>query len=138
MYEARNFYANNIAMTRDVANRFPFGEAETYRGQCAMLAKQLKASGVKLWRIRSATVSHPPPEGLKHFVNRAICQGHDALLINRTVKKSVVGGTPLGSLFRFFRDIVKSPARIWRRRQQAGLGPVGMVSAFALSTVLPA
>lgn len=80
MYETRNFYANNVALKRTLCERFPFEDAETFRGQCAALAQTLRDNDIKLYRIRSATVSHPPPEGAKHFVHRAICQGHDALL----------------------------------------------------------
>src|SRR5690606_19382970 len=80
IYKARNFYANNVAMRREIAERFPFPDGETYRGQCARLAKDLRANGITLHRIRSAAVSHPPPEGLRHFVHRAVCQGHDTLL----------------------------------------------------------
>lgn len=134
IYEAKNFYANNVALKRHVVTQFPFREAETYRGQCAMLAKELRDNGVKLWRARSATVSHPPPEGFSHFINRAVCQGHDALILDRTV----IGGTPLGSLFRFVRSIANAPKRIWSRRREAKLGPVGMISAFGLSTAYSA
>lgn len=133
MYETRNFYANNVALTRDVCERFPFEDAETFRGQCAALAKKLRDSGIKLYRVRSATVSHPPPEGAKHFVHRAICQGHDALLNDKIRKSSVLGSSPLGSLFRFTRSLAKAPVRIWSRRKEAKLGPVGMISAFGLS-----
>lgn len=134
MYETRNFYANNVALKRSVCERFPFEDAETFRGQCADLAKKLRSNGIKLYRVRSATVSHPPPEGAKHFIHRAICQGHDALLNDKIRKHSLLGSSPLGSLFRFGRSLAKAPARIWSRRRQAKLGAVGMVSAFALST----
>jgi len=134
IYEAKNFYANNVALKRRVVTQFPFREAETYRGQCAMLAKELRANGIKLWRIRSATVSHPPPEGFSHFINRAVCQGHDALILDKTVKKSAIGGSPVGSVYRFVRSVAKAPKRIWSRRKEANLGLVGMVSAFGLST----
>ncbi|MBU2532082.1 MAG: glycosyltransferase family 2 protein [Alphaproteobacteria bacterium] len=133
MYETRNFYANNVALKRSVCERFPFEPAETFRGQCASLAKKLRTNGIKIYRVRSATVSHPPPEGAKHFIHRAICQGHDALLNDKIRKRSLLGSSPLGSLFRFGRSLINSPTRIWSRRRQAKLGAIGMVSAFALS-----
>ncbi len=133
LYETKNFYANNVALKRSVVSRFPFKDAETYRGQCAMLAKELRANGVRLWRVGSAMVSHPPPEGFKHFVNRAVCQGHDALLLDKNIKKAVIGGSPVGSTFRFLRSIAKAPARIWQRHKQANLSLGGMLTAFALS-----
>ncbi|MCB1506889.1 MAG: glycosyltransferase [Hyphomicrobiaceae bacterium] len=134
MYETRNFYANNVALKRSLCEKYPFEGAETFRGQCAALAKKMRTGGVKLYRIRSATVSHPPPEGMKHFIHRAVCQGHDALLNDKIRKHSRLGASPLGSFFRFGRSLAKSPALIWSRRREAKLGPVGIVSAFALST----
>lgn len=133
IYEARNFYANNVALKRGLIERFPFPKGETYRGQCATLAKEMRASGMKLYRIRSAAVSHPPPEGLKHFVHRAICQGHDTLLNQKLRGRGALNRSPLGSALRFVRGIAKAPLVIWRRRRQAGLGPGGMLAAFGLS-----
>lgn len=133
IYEAKNFYANNVAFRGDIIRSNPFPQADTFRGQCSTLAKSLRAKGLKLFRIRSATVSHPPPEGTRHFVYRAICQGHDALLNSRNKRHAVVLASPLGSLWRFAKGTFEAPKRIWSRRHKAGIGVAGMIGAFALS-----
>jgi Glycosyl transferase family 2 len=133
LYETTNFYANNICFRGDVIRNNPFPAAETFRGQCTTLAKSLRAKGIKLFRVRSATVSHPPPEGLRHFVFRAICQGHDTLLNSKNKRLATLRASPLGSIWRFTKGTLDAPRRIWERRGKAGVGMLGMIGAFALS-----
>jgi glycosyltransferase involved in cell wall biosynthesis len=135
IYASRRFYANNVALRREIAEQFPFPEAETFRGQCATLGRELRSRGLTVHKIRSAAVSHPPPEGLRHFIRRGICHGHDTLLNQSIWNKSAISRTPIGSAFRFARGIARAPFRIWRRHRQAQLGPIGMFAAFGLSAV---
>ena len=116
VYEVKNFYANNVAFRGDVICRFPFPSANTYRGQCTLLAKTLIASGMKLYRAGSAMVSHPPPSDISHFVSRAICHGHDIALSNRNKNMGWLKASPLGAAMRFIREVVSSPKKIAQRR----------------------
>jgi hypothetical protein len=131
--EARGFYANNVAFRGDLLRTHPFPKLETFRGQCAMLGAALRAEGTKIWRHGAARVSHPPPEGFSHFVNRAICHGHDMMLIGKIKNHSWFRASPLGSVWRLVRDLVKAPGRISQRYRKAGLGVTGWVGAFALA-----
>ena len=133
VYEVRNFYANNVAFRGDVIRQFPFPSAETYRGQCATLAKTLRSSGIRLYRAGSAMVSHPPPSGLAHFVTRAICHGHDITLSNRSKSVGWLRASPLGAVVRFVRDIASAPGRIAKRRLASVISPSGALLAFVLA-----
>jgi hypothetical protein len=133
LYEAKNFYANNVAFRADIMRRYPFPTAETYRGQCATLAKTLRSDGIKLYRAGSAMVSHPPPSGLSHFINRAICHGHDIVLSNRKKKAGWLLASPLGALFRFVRDVAAAPVRVIDRRKASVKSFSGAVLAFLLA-----
>ncbi len=72
------FFANNVAFRRDVICDNLFPDLETFRGQSRLLGKILQSKGIPIIRHNGARVSHPPPNGLRHFVNRAMCEGHDA------------------------------------------------------------
>jgi hypothetical protein len=133
VYAAKNFYANNVAFRADILRRFPFPSADTYRGQCATLAKTLRANGVKLYRSGSAMVSHPPPAGLSHFVTRAICHGHDIVLSNKRKRLGWLAASPVGSIFRFVREILLAPGRIVARRQASVRTISGSIVAFGLA-----
>lgn len=133
LYEARNFYANNVAIRGDLIRANPFPTMESYRGQCAALARSLKSKGVTLFRDGRARVSHPPPEGVSHFVNRAICHGHDIMVLGRQKEFGWLRSNPIAALWRLFRDVVRTPPMILSRRRAAGLGPAEMGAAFVVS-----
>ena len=138
VYEVKNFYANNVAFRGDVIRRFPFPSADTYRGQCTLLAKTLLASGVKLYRAGSAMVSHPPPSGLAHFISRAVCHGHDIALSNRTKSIGWLKASPLGAALRFVLEVASSSRRIAQRfSASVGSIPAALV-AFLLALVYAA
>lgn len=131
--EVRGFYANNVAFRGDLLRAHPFPKLEAFRGQCAVLGHALRAQGVKIHRHGAARVSHPPPEGFSHFVNRAICHGHDMMMMGKIKNHSWFRASPLGSVWRLLRDLIKTPSRISQRYRQAGLGPTGWVGAFTLA-----
>jgi len=138
VYEARNFYANNVAFRGDVIRRHPFPAAETYRGQCATLAKTLRSEGIRLYRAGSAMVSHPPPSGLSHFINRAICHGHDIVLSNRNKKVGWLLASPVGALYRLVRDVATAPGRVIERRKASVGSFSGAILAFVLAVAYAA
>ncbi len=133
LYEARNFYANNVAIRGDLIRANPFPTLASYRGQCSALARSLRMQGVKLMRDSRAQVSHPPPEGISHFVNRAICHGHDIMVLGREKKFGWLNANPAAALWRLLRDVVRTTPTIVRRRRAAGLGVGEMLASFVVS-----
>jgi hypothetical protein len=81
--ESELFYANNVAFSRAVFCRHSFPVCDKFRGQCVDLAATLRAHGVKIHLHEGARVNHPPPNGVRHFVARALCDGHDQAAIAR-------------------------------------------------------
>lgn len=133
IYETRGFYANNVVFRGDILRENPFPTLKSYRGACAALAANLRANGYKIYRHGAARVSHPPPEGMSHFVSRAICHGHDMMMVGATKNAVWFRASPLGSVWRYLRDLVNAPGRITARYRQAGLGVAGWLAAMGLA-----
>jgi hypothetical protein len=86
---AKGFFANSVAFQRDVFLKHPYEVIPgASRGACRLLAKKLKAEGVQMISNTGAQASHPPPNGLKHFLLRAVVQGRDDLLMNQTEQRA--------------------------------------------------
>ena len=127
--KAQSFRANNVAFRRHVIVERGFPELPTFRGQCGLLARNLRDEGISIVRCIDARVSHPPPNGLRHFVSRAMASGHDDAIRDR------LGGRKLlkPALKDFWRHMVNSTRRISRERHQVGLSPLGAVGAWWLA-----
>jgi hypothetical protein len=106
---ADHFWANNVAFRRALllANPFPGQDDGATRGACVELAACLRAKGVRIWKSTAAQVSHSPPQGLRHFLVRALADGRDyALQLSR-------GGMPRWRLpLRCSRRYLK---KAWRK-----------------------
>lgn len=77
----RHFYANNIAFRRALFARHPYPDCRPrFRGHCAELAAALCTAGAGMYRQCAARVDHPPPNGWRHLLRRALCEGHDEIL----------------------------------------------------------
>ncbi|MBT8420518.1 MAG: glycosyltransferase [Gammaproteobacteria bacterium] len=74
-------YSNNIAFHRDVFERYPFDPipGSTRAGMTGLIRK-LDAEGIPIHKCHRAQVSHPPPNGLRHLIRRAMAQGRDNYL----------------------------------------------------------
>ena len=47
------------------------------------LVERLKRDGIRIWYASAARASHPPPNGARHFVNRALACGRARILQER-------------------------------------------------------
>jgi hypothetical protein len=128
--ETGSIYANNVAFRRALIEANPFPDLPTFRGQCGSLARSLRAQSVRIHRHTGARVSHPPPNGLRHFVNRAMAEGHDEALRDRLRGRRKVLKP---SLKDFGRRMGDSTRRIAREHREVGLGPAGAVGAWGLA-----
>ncbi len=125
---ADSFFANNVAFRREVFERLPFPDSFVYRGRCSLLAAELRNRGVGIFRHRGARVSHPPPKGLANFVLRALCEGHDEIVLGPS--------RPDGSSTRVFRSflekIVRLPWVVFGRRERVHLGVFGALAGLGI------
>lgn len=77
LFTQGGFYANNIAFRREFFLANPFPSEDCYRGQCGQLASNLSQKGYLTHVSGRAWVSHPAPNGLEHYIVRAIAKGYD-------------------------------------------------------------
>jgi hypothetical protein len=122
-------YANNVAFSRDffLARRFP-DEGGLARGACQRLAESIRAEGRKIAYDGSAWVSHPPPNGFRHYVERGVAQGRDNLLGGWHASRS-----PFAPLRRWATAMGKATSRIWRGRKAVDLGALKLPGALLVS-----
>jgi hypothetical protein len=130
--EAKAFYANNVAFRRSVIAANPFPELTTFRGQCQLLSKRLRENGHHIFRHTGARVSHPPPNGLRHFVNRAMAQGHD-MALREAVGDPSFARRALDGLTDFRKRMARSTRRIRRGYHAVGLSRAGAVGAWGVA-----
>jgi hypothetical protein len=118
----RSFFFNNVAFRRSTleSRTLPRVDGAT-RGACDVLAEQLVDSGVTIWRNPVARVSHPAPNGVSHFVRRALAEGRDDVV---RARESAGDPTLRGSYNRY-----RSHLRRARRRIREGSGAVGATGA---------
>lgn len=127
------FFANNVAFRREVFAAHPYPSQASFRGQCAALARELRAAGHEIHMQRSCRVSHPPPNGLGHFVSRALCEGHDDRFNHKVHPRGRFGATPLGTIWRYLRNLARSFYRSFKLRRAVGLGFIGAFGACAIA-----
>jgi hypothetical protein len=133
VYRRQSFYANNLAVRREtfLANSFP--DAAAYRGQCAALAKAIRAKGIAVYRQGASAVSHPPPSGARTFVVRALCQGHDTVYWKgRRRFGALLHTNPAVSIVRWLRALAQVLFKVATRSRAVGLGPLAATAAVAM------
>lgn len=85
--EVELFHANSVAFRREIFVANPFPCLPQYRGQSDILAGRLRLQGHKILCQPKSKTYHPPPRGLRGFVTRALCQGHDLAVYRRRARK---------------------------------------------------
>jgi hypothetical protein len=75
---SRQFYANSVAIRRHtfLANRFDTSDGRA-RGACTTLSRTLSDQGITVWRLPEAKVRDLAPNGVAHYLIRALMEGHD-------------------------------------------------------------
>ena len=129
LLETTEIFANNMAVRRPLFLAQPFPDQTTYRGQCVTLVRRMRAAGHGVFLVEAARVSHPPPHGAAHFVQRALRHGHDRY------RDAVAEGRP--PLKTCWRQNLASLGEAWRRfsrhRGKIGLGLAGGIAALAVA-----
>ena len=122
-----HFFANNVLFRASVFRAHPFPDSDLVRGTCINLARILGEHQKSIFIEPKAFVDHPPPNGAKHFINRALCQGHDNVLMDER-----------SSLFRAVKRsagrFVNSSRRIFTRHSEVGMSVVSAPAALCIAT----
>jgi len=108
----RRYSSNNLAFRRALLLRFPYPSHPTFRGQCAYISKKLMAAGIRLEEHTDARTSHPPPPGLKGFIQRAAVAGGDEFFY-----QNMDGAVSPGSALQQWRRDLQVVARRIRERR---------------------
>jgi hypothetical protein len=75
----RNFFANNVAFTREVFARHMYPTIGTmYHGQCQVLGLTLAREGVQIAFVKDAQVEHAWPEDAREWFKVRLLRGADA------------------------------------------------------------
>jgi len=119
-------FPSNVAFRREIFARFPFPAGRYFRGKIYEHACALWRAGVPVLQQMAARGAHPPPAGLRYFVRRALCQGHDFALL-----ESEPGYQP--PLPTFIKNLRRATTRIATRREEldANWGTVAVSAALA-------
>jgi hypothetical protein len=128
---ADGFWANNVAFRREIFEAFPFPDMPSFRVQVTALKQELRKQGVGVFLQQGSRVSHPAPNGLRHFVARAICQGSDSVAIRSHSEKG--DGSLPGTVKLYVRSLGRSLKNIARHHRDVKLSPVGAVGAFGVA-----
>lgn len=87
--DTAGFFANNVALRRDLFDRVPFPhERPLYRRQSEVYAQMLRDNGIRLVRQHAARGYHRPPERVGEWVMRMLVLGNDMAYISTLRKDS--------------------------------------------------
>jgi Glycosyl transferase family 2 len=128
---SEHLWGNNSAFRREVFESCEYPHRLSFRGQGAALKKALRERGIDIFLQPQARVSHPAPNGLRHFVNRALCQGYDLAVDHARAKTPAA--VFLTSLMVYLGYLARSLRKISRHHQEVRLGPAGAGAAFGIA-----
>jgi hypothetical protein len=134
LYPYDHFYANNVAIRRELVERYPYPNLESFRGQCHVLSIQMRNEGHRIWKHGGARMAHPTTNGFRHFWRRAICEGHDEMTLHRSRKAGRLLTSPAGSLIRLLRDMRSMAGRVAHHHKDVGLSATGAVGALCVGS----
>ena len=87
IYERDRFSCHNAAFRREILEANPFPPLPQFRGSCAVLGDRLRLQGYKILCQPKSRTYHPAPNGLQHFVAKALSEGHDIAIDRRRTRK---------------------------------------------------
>lgn len=129
----QHFFANNVAFRAEVFRAHSFPPLATFRGQCIALAEELARNGVGIYRQERARVSHPAPNGWRHFLVRALCHGHDDTVLGRVAGQNGIALSPLGASKRYIGSLRHAGWTVLHHRREVGLPLLHVPSVLALA-----
>jgi glycosyltransferase involved in cell wall biosynthesis len=134
MFAAEKFFANNVAFKRVTFERYFFPQFDAFHGQCYVLAKQMTRDGITIYRHNGARASHPPTNGIAHFIKRGICEGHDYVVVDRIQNPRTWRNGLLGAMARLPQRLRRLKWSTEARYRQVGLSAAGAFGAFGVGS----
>ena len=124
----KGFFANNVIFRAEAFRPVMFPDAPLVRGRCTMLADILLKSRHSIIMEPRARTRHPAPNGMKHFVYRALCEGQDNVKYYKSKH-----GKCLAAFGRFRRNVLRSLTKIATRHHEVGLNWPGALGAMFIA-----
>lgn len=131
-------WANNCVFRRQLflSNKYPANQHGTTRDACYFQRKALRNAGAKIALHTGAQCSHPPPNGLRHWLNRALAEGRD----HSIRKAGTLRGKPGAlrrSLRRAGRGVSQACSRSLRTetRLRMGMTPAEVPISIAMTAM---
>jgi len=128
--EAEYFPGGNVAFRRELFEAFPFPPLPHFRGRWTLMEK-IRNQGIKIYCQPKSRASHPPPNGLGHFVRRAVCDGYDVIMDHKCMV-SVNTQSALGNNRNNPKSMRRKFSRFYKRYKQAGLGVTDAIGVFGI------
>jgi len=94
IYEIERFACHNVAFRREILEANPFPHLPQFRRSCVVLGEQLILQGYKILCQPKSKTYHPAPDGLRHFVAKALSEGHDIAIARRRTRKVYEASMP--------------------------------------------
>lgn len=124
----RRFVSNNFAVRRALFAHLRFPERPTFRGQCSEFGAMLEARRVPMHEQPAARAAHPPPEGARRFVARAVHAGSDQAYYD-----ALRGTANLGQCVRNWQTDMRSVrSRVAHRAPRIGARRGDVIAAHVL------
>lgn len=121
--QGKHFFANNVAFRTAVLRSHPFPgqNSGATRGACTALARELIGQGIRICVTTAAQVAHPPPNGWRHFIVRAVADGRDEVLWWRHAEVRSRWELPLPVLRHYGKVALRAFRRIARHHRSVQL-----------------
>lgn len=129
LVEVESLHANNFAIRRDILLALPAPPCGGYRDGTMRMVEMLRQRGHRILCNRGSAVAHPPPEGARHFVLRALWSGYDNALRWRRRRATGRGSAVM------LADLFQAWKRVGRGYSQVGLGPGRALAAAGLISI---
>lgn len=136
---SKSFYANNAAFRREtfLSRQFPDVPGLTHV-PAKLLVERLEREGVAIWSIGHARASHPVPNGVVHFVERAVSAGRARAFAERSVTVALIVRWvryDIRCVYVGFKNIVFKGFKVGLRWREipAAMAITGMYFALLLS-----
>jgi len=124
--QSRFFFANNVLFR--AAAFHPYPEAPLVRTRWSLLADLMLKSGQSIIFEPRARTRHPAPNGVKHFVYRALCEGQDCAQYERPWYQKF-----LSALRRLGANMARSSTKIAAGHRDVGLNWPGTLGAMVIA-----